>query len=45
MVLLGVKDLRCTTGIQIPAYIFRLPHEPPLGSTNYVHVEVCCFLN
>jgi hypothetical protein len=29
-----------TTGAQIPAYIFRLPHRPPLGPTNSAHVEV-----
>jgi hypothetical protein len=34
----GVEDLLRTTGVQIPAQIFRLAHGPPLGYTNGAHV-------
>jgi hypothetical protein len=35
-----VKDLLLTTGVQIRAYSFRLPHGPMLRRTNGVQVEV-----
>jgi hypothetical protein len=35
-----VKGFLHTTGDQIPFYIFKLSHGPPLGHTNGAHVEV-----
>jgi hypothetical protein len=34
----SVKGLLCITGVQIPAYIFRLYHEPPSGE----HQQCSC---
>jgi hypothetical protein len=36
----GAKDFLHTTGIQVSAYIFRLPHEPPFRRTNGADGEV-----
>jgi hypothetical protein len=37
------KVLLLTIGVQNPSSIFRIPHGPPLGSTNGSHVEVYWF--
>lgn len=37
---LGVKGLLPATGVQIPEYIFRLPHAAPLGCTSGANVQV-----
>jgi hypothetical protein len=42
MFLSGIKGLLHTTGVEIPAYIFRITQWPPLGSTKGAREEVHC---
>jgi hypothetical protein len=39
----ALKGLLLTTGVKVPAYIFRLPHGPPLRHTNGLRIKVYLF--